>query len=202
MKAVILAGGLGTRLRPVTGLHPKPMADLLGRPVMEHIVERLREKICAASGDQDRTGIRLSCRVRLQRRTGDGTPDLVHVLYAGRGLPRGKRVLSHARPHRTGCDGVRRSAGPHLRQAPRRFGFPQTRSDAGGAGAFRISTAGQIEQRRSFVWMHRQKTPRNPGGFIGAANSGGTRGAAGNEHFTSFVRSVSMPNMNRNAMKG
>ena len=36
MKAVILAGGLGTRLRAVTGEHPKPLAPLLGRPVMEH----------------------------------------------------------------------------------------------------------------------------------------------------------------------
>ena len=43
MKAIILAGGLGTRLRSVTGEHPKPMADLLGRPLMEHIVQLLRE---------------------------------------------------------------------------------------------------------------------------------------------------------------
>ena len=52
MKAVILAGGLGTRLRAVTGEHPKPLAPLLGRPVMEHIVELLRDQgfseICAA----------------------------------------------------------------------------------------------------------------------------------------------------------
>ena len=43
MKAIILAGGLGTRLKSVTGEHPKPMAELLGRPLMEHIVELLRE---------------------------------------------------------------------------------------------------------------------------------------------------------------
>ena len=43
MKAIILAGGLGTRLRSVTGEHPKPMTDLLGRPLMEHIVQLLRE---------------------------------------------------------------------------------------------------------------------------------------------------------------
>ena len=52
MKALILAGGMGTRLRSVTGGKPKPMADLLGRPVMEHIVRLLREngygEICAA----------------------------------------------------------------------------------------------------------------------------------------------------------
>lgn len=42
MKAVILAGGQGTRLRPLTENIPKPMANLLGRPLMEHIVLHLR----------------------------------------------------------------------------------------------------------------------------------------------------------------
>ena len=46
MKAVILAGGLGMRLRPVTGEHPKPMAPVLGRPVMEHIVELIHQWNC------------------------------------------------------------------------------------------------------------------------------------------------------------
>lgn len=52
MKAIILAGGLGTRLRPVSGSIPKPMIPLLGKPLMEHIVELLRKhgitQICAA----------------------------------------------------------------------------------------------------------------------------------------------------------
>lgn len=42
MKAVIMAGGEGRRLKPVTGSLPKPMAPLLGKPIMEHIVELLR----------------------------------------------------------------------------------------------------------------------------------------------------------------
>jgi mannose-1-phosphate guanylyltransferase len=37
MRAMILAAGLGTRLRPVTYRMPKPMVPVLGRPVMEHI---------------------------------------------------------------------------------------------------------------------------------------------------------------------
>ena len=41
MKAVIMAGGEGRRLRPVTGETPKPLAPLLGRPVMEHILRLL-----------------------------------------------------------------------------------------------------------------------------------------------------------------
>jgi mannose-1-phosphate guanylyltransferase len=37
MKAMILAAGLGTRLRPITYGMPKPMVPVLNRPVMEHI---------------------------------------------------------------------------------------------------------------------------------------------------------------------
>ena len=38
MKAVIMAGGEGTRLRPLTSLRPKPMVPIVNRPIMEHIV--------------------------------------------------------------------------------------------------------------------------------------------------------------------
>lgn len=41
MKAMVLAAGLGTRLRPVTRSVPKPMVPVLNRPVMEHIVRLL-----------------------------------------------------------------------------------------------------------------------------------------------------------------
>lgn len=38
LKAVILAGGLGTRLRPYTFMVPKPMLPLGDKPILEHIV--------------------------------------------------------------------------------------------------------------------------------------------------------------------
>ena len=41
MKAVILAGGEGTRLRPLTETVPKPMVRLCGRPVVEYMLELL-----------------------------------------------------------------------------------------------------------------------------------------------------------------
>ena len=78
MKAVILAGGKGTRLRPVTGGLPKPMAPLLGRPVMAHIIELLRRNgitdICASLGycpepigdyfgDGSAFGVHLRCHI-------------------------------------------------------------------------------------------------------------------------------------------
>lgn len=41
MRAMVLAAGLGTRLRPITLAIPKPLAPVLNRPVMEHSVRLL-----------------------------------------------------------------------------------------------------------------------------------------------------------------
>ncbi|HEX3686980.1 MAG TPA: NDP-sugar synthase, partial [Gaiellaceae bacterium] len=43
MKAVVMAGGEGTRLRPLTSNQPKPMVPIVGKPCMEHILELLRK---------------------------------------------------------------------------------------------------------------------------------------------------------------
>jgi mannose-1-phosphate guanylyltransferase / phosphomannomutase len=42
MKAVIMAGGFGTRLRPLTSGMPKPMVPMVNKPIMEHIVQLLK----------------------------------------------------------------------------------------------------------------------------------------------------------------
>jgi mannose-1-phosphate guanylyltransferase/phosphomannomutase len=42
MKAVIMAGGEGTRLRPLTSNQPKPMLPVANRPMMEHILRLLK----------------------------------------------------------------------------------------------------------------------------------------------------------------
>jgi mannose-1-phosphate guanylyltransferase/phosphomannomutase len=42
MKAVIMAGGFGTRIQPLTSNVPKPMIPLMNRPIMLHIVELLK----------------------------------------------------------------------------------------------------------------------------------------------------------------
>jgi len=39
MKAVILAGGLGTRLAEETHLRPKPMVEIGGKPILWHILK-------------------------------------------------------------------------------------------------------------------------------------------------------------------
>jgi mannose-1-phosphate guanylyltransferase/phosphomannomutase len=41
VKAVVMAGGEGTRLRPLTSNQPKPMMPMANRPLMEHVVRRL-----------------------------------------------------------------------------------------------------------------------------------------------------------------
>jgi NDP-mannose synthase len=41
MRAVVLAGGLGTRLRPYTTVLPKPLVPIGDRPILEHILLRL-----------------------------------------------------------------------------------------------------------------------------------------------------------------
>lgn len=81
MKAIIMAGGMGTRLRPVSGDLPKPMVPLLGIPMMEHIVKLLCKNgftdICAALkyragdiiayfGDGSRFGVKLQYRIEEQ----------------------------------------------------------------------------------------------------------------------------------------
>ena len=48
MKAVILAGGLGTRLSEETALRPKPMVEIGGQPILWHIM-----KLFAAHGVRD-----------------------------------------------------------------------------------------------------------------------------------------------------
>ena len=42
-KAVILAAGRGTRMRELTAELPKPMIEVRGKPVLQHIVEGLRD---------------------------------------------------------------------------------------------------------------------------------------------------------------
>ena len=76
MKAIIMAGGEGSRLRPMTCDCPKPMLPLLGRPVMAYALDLLRRH-----GVQE-AGVTL---MYLPRRVsdcfGDGTQAGMHLRY-------------------------------------------------------------------------------------------------------------------------
>jgi mannose-1-phosphate guanylyltransferase/phosphomannomutase len=78
VKAVVMAGGEGTRLRPLTSNQAKPMVPIVGKPCMEHILELLRthgfedvivtvaflpQAIRGYFGDGDALGIDLSYSV-------------------------------------------------------------------------------------------------------------------------------------------
>jgi len=74
-KAVVIAGGLGERLRPVTYEIPKPLIPIQGRPLVEHVIEILKlrggveeiymsvgymwERIKEHLGDGSRFGVRI-----------------------------------------------------------------------------------------------------------------------------------------------
>ncbi len=45
MKAVILSGGFGTRMRPLTYTTPKPLLPLLNKPLIQHIVDSLPDEV-------------------------------------------------------------------------------------------------------------------------------------------------------------
>jgi mannose-1-phosphate guanylyltransferase / phosphomannomutase len=84
MKAVIMAGGEGTRLRPQTSNLPKPMLPLVGRPMMEHIVSLL--------GRHGITEIVVTVAFlpnAIRSYFGDGSELGVHMVYATEESPLG-----------------------------------------------------------------------------------------------------------------
>lgn len=84
MKAIIMAGGEGKRLRSVTGELPKPLVPLLGRSMLEHIILLLRE-----NGFDD-ICITLRYKAEMIRRTfGDGRALGVNISYREENEPLG-----------------------------------------------------------------------------------------------------------------
>ena len=45
-KALLLAAGLGTRLKPYTNHHPKCLVDIGGKPLLEHWLKNLEDSYC------------------------------------------------------------------------------------------------------------------------------------------------------------
>jgi len=78
MKAVVMAGGFGTRLRPITEKLPKPMAHVANRPMMEHVV-RLLER----SGIVDLEVLLYFYPEKITSYFGDGSPWGVRMHYIG-----------------------------------------------------------------------------------------------------------------------
>ena len=93
MKAVIMAGGEGTRLRPQTSNLPQPMLPLVGRPMMEHIVSLLRRH-----GITDIVVTVAFLPNVIRSYFGDGSELGVRMVYATEESPLGRpaRCATHA----------------------------------------------------------------------------------------------------------
>ncbi|MDP4219568.1 MAG: sugar phosphate nucleotidyltransferase [Bacteroidota bacterium] len=76
MKAIIMAGGFGTRLRPLTMSIPKPMVPLMNKPMMEHIVNLLKEHDI-----RDLTSLLFFQPDAITSYFGDGSAFGVHMRY-------------------------------------------------------------------------------------------------------------------------
>ena len=76
VKAVIMAGGFGTRLRPLTNSVPKPMIPMANKPMMEHIVALLRHH-----GFEDLVNLLYFQPEVIERYFGDGSEVGVKMAY-------------------------------------------------------------------------------------------------------------------------
>lgn len=126
MKAIILAGGLGSRLRPLTDSTPKPLLPVAGKPIIQWQIEWLKnagvedfvlsvghlaEKVQAVMGDGSGLGVSIRYAVEreplgtagaLRNAMEEGSVD--GPFYAGNG-----DVLTDLDPRR--CEGLRSGQG-------------------------------------------------------------------------------------------
>ncbi|MCW2713062.1 MAG: mannose-phosphate guanyltransferase, partial [Frankiales bacterium] len=84
MKAVVMAGGEGSRLRPMTANQPKPLLPVANRPIMEHVLRLLRRH------GFDETVVTVQFLASLVRTYfGDGDDLGMHLTYATEATPLG-----------------------------------------------------------------------------------------------------------------
>ena len=77
MKAVILAGGLGTRLRPLTNKKPKPMLPVGKKPLLEHLIKWIKK-----NGVKDIVLCVSYLHETIEKYFGDGSKFGVNIEYA------------------------------------------------------------------------------------------------------------------------
>jgi mannose-1-phosphate guanylyltransferase/phosphomannomutase len=84
MKAVVMAGGEGTRLRPLTSNRPKPLVPVLNKPIAQHIVEHLKR-----AGVTDIVVTLYYLAEEIQKYFGDGSDMGVNLIYSIEDTPLG-----------------------------------------------------------------------------------------------------------------
>jgi glucose-1-phosphate thymidylyltransferase len=89
MKGILLSGGTGSRLRPITHTGPKQLIPVANKPVLQHAIEDLRDAGITEIGIVlGNTG-----REEVQRFVGDGSQFGVEITYIIQGDPLG---IAHA----------------------------------------------------------------------------------------------------------
>ncbi|MBI3948197.1 MAG: NTP transferase domain-containing protein [Armatimonadetes bacterium] len=98
MKGVVLAAGIGNRMKPITEVMPKPMVPIANRPVLEHVVRGLvaagveeilvvvnylEAQIRAGFGDGARLGARISYIRQENPKGGTGAAALLGEAFVG-----------------------------------------------------------------------------------------------------------------------
>lgn len=84
MKAVVMAGGEGTRLRPLTSNRPKPLVPILNKPCMQHSIELLKR-----AGIKDIVVTLYYLADEIQGYFGDGSELGVNLIYTIEDTPLG-----------------------------------------------------------------------------------------------------------------
>lgn len=89
MKGVLLSGGTGSRLRPITHTGPKQLVPVANRPVLEYAIEDLKDVGITEIG----VILGIKGREEIQELLGDGSEYGVDITYIVQGNPLG---LAHA----------------------------------------------------------------------------------------------------------
>ncbi len=84
MKAVVLAGGEGTRLKPLTSKRPKPLMPIAGRPCIDYVIRSL-----VASGFQEIITTTAYMSDTLIKSIGDGLDYNASIVYSFEATPAG-----------------------------------------------------------------------------------------------------------------
>ncbi|MUL44212.1 NTP transferase domain-containing protein [Streptomonospora sp. PA3] len=84
MKAVVMAGGEGTRLRPMTANQPKPLLPVVNRPIMEHVL-----RLCKRHGFDDTVVTVQFLATLIRNYFGDGEELGMNLNYVAEEVPLG-----------------------------------------------------------------------------------------------------------------
>ena len=151
-----MAGGEGTRLRPLTSNQPKPMVPIVGKPCMEHILELLR-----GTGSTRSSSRSPSCRRRSAATSATASRSACEIDYSveesaarhGRlGAPRERAARRDLPRH------LRRRA---LRRRPQRAGRVPPREGGGGDDRAQVGRQpARVRHRRHRRGRARRALPR------------------------------------------